>query len=79
MQAVCFLQGLYGFVVRDFNYEGMQAYRDLARSAVILAISAVRSGGVLCNVADAGYVGPVVEPASCQLLCNRLISSVCDM
>ena len=42
---------MYGFVVHDFNYDGMQAYRNLARSAIVLAASVVRSGGMVSCVA----------------------------
>uniref|UniRef100_A0ACD5VDZ8 Uncharacterized protein n=4 Tax=Avena sativa TaxID=4498 RepID=A0ACD5VDZ8_AVESA len=43
LQAVRFLKRLYGFVISDFNYEGMVAYRELARYAIVLAVSIARS------------------------------------
>jgi len=77
LQAVCFLQGLYGFVIRDFNYEAMQAYRDLARSAIVLAVSICRSS---CpRSSSAGSVDPAGSPEYCEVLCNQLISNVCNM
>ena len=42
LEAIGFLQGLYGFVVRDFNYNAMLAYRDSVSSAVTVAATAVR-------------------------------------
>ena len=42
MEAIRFLQGVYGFVVRDYNYDAMLVYRDSVRSAVAVAASAVR-------------------------------------
>ena len=51
LQAVCFLQSMYGFAVHDFNYDGMQSYRNLARSAIVLAASIVRLGEVVSCVA----------------------------
>ena len=75
LQAVCFLQSLYGFVVHDFNYNGMQAYRNLARSAVVLAVSVVRPSGPVSRVG----LDSVSEPACRQMICNHLISSVCNM
>jgi hypothetical protein len=79
LQAIRFLQRLYGFVIRDFNYEGMQAHRDLARSAVVLAVSVLRSGSVVSPVGDVGCVDPLTESLCRQLICNQLISSVCNM
>jgi hypothetical protein len=73
LQAIRFLQSLYGFVIRDFNYEGMQAHRDLARCAVVLAVMVLRSGGVPSPV---GSVDPLTETLCHQLICNQLISSV---
>lgn len=77
MQAVRFLQGLYGFVIHDFNYEAMQAYRDLARSAVVLAASLGRSGGLAPFSVDC--VGTADSLECCQSHCNHLISSICNM
>ena len=42
MQAIRFLQGVYGFVIRDYNYDCMLTYRDSMRSAILVAASAVR-------------------------------------
>ncbi|KAM0910045.1 hypothetical protein ACQ4PT_014417 [Festuca glaucescens] len=41
-EAIRFLQGLYGFVVADYNYEVMVGYRTLARSAALLAAAVAR-------------------------------------
>ena len=79
LQAVHFLQSLYGFVVRDYNYEEMLAYRNLARSAIVLAVSVVRAGTVASTASSGRSVGSFTESASCQVLCNQLISSVCNM
>jgi hypothetical protein len=79
LQAIRFLQHLYGFVIRDFNYESMQAYRDLARSAVVLAVSVVRAGSVVPPVGGTGCMRPPAELMCYELMCNQLISSVCNM
>ena len=42
LEAIRFLQGVYGFVVRDFNYDPMVAYRDSVGYAITVAASAVR-------------------------------------
>ncbi|KAM0910046.1 hypothetical protein ACQ4PT_014417 [Festuca glaucescens] len=44
-EAIRFLQGLYGFVVADYNYEVMVGYRTLARSAALLAAAVARPCG----------------------------------
>jgi hypothetical protein len=67
LQVVRFLQHLYGFVVRDFNYEGMQAYRNLARSAIILAVLVARSGRVVLGDASDGSVYHVSDPVHWQM------------
>ncbi|KAM3228485.1 hypothetical protein ACQJBY_059876 [Aegilops geniculata] len=40
-QTIGFLQRLYGFVVRDYNYDCMMAYRSSLRSSIIVAASAI--------------------------------------
>uniref|UniRef100_A0ACD5YGB5 Uncharacterized protein n=1 Tax=Avena sativa TaxID=4498 RepID=A0ACD5YGB5_AVESA len=37
LEAIRFLQGVYGFVVCDYNYDYMLAYRESVRSAVLVA------------------------------------------
>lgn len=41
LQAVVFLRSIYGFVVVDYNYYGMLAYRSLARAAAEIFAAAV--------------------------------------
>ena len=48
-QAICFLQGVYGFVLLDYNYRSMSTYRELARSAVVLVASLVRATAACCT------------------------------
>jgi hypothetical protein len=79
LQAVRFLQNLYGFVVQDFNYQAMQAYRDLARSAVVLAVSVGQLGGPASRDDLDGCVGRGIESACWQDICNRLIMSICNI
>ena len=79
LQAVRFLQRLYGFVVSDFNYEGMVAYRELARSAIVLAVSLARSANPASYGRASGSLGFPSEVSQWQTLCNQLISYVCDM
>lgn len=59
LQAICFLQGLYGFVVLDYNYKSMMTYRELARSAVVLAASLVRSSVPVVGGDGSAAVGDV--------------------
>lgn len=40
IQAIRFLQGVYGFVVRGYNYDCMLAYRSSVRSAIVVAACA---------------------------------------
>jgi hypothetical protein len=79
LQAVRFLQNLYGFVVQDFNYQAMQAYRDLARSAVVLAVSVGQLGGLASWDDLDGCVGPGIESACWQNICNQLTMSMCNI
>lgn len=73
------LQRVYGFMIRDFGYEGMTAYREVVRSAVVLAVSFVRSACFASHVAASGSLGPSNEMPQWQTLCNQLISSECNM
>jgi hypothetical protein len=79
LQAIRFLQSLYGFVVQDFNYQGMQAYRDLARSAVLLAVSVGRLGGPTSRADLDRCVCPGSESACSRALCNQLTASICNI
>ena len=47
LQAIRFLQGIYGFVLRDYNYDCMLAYRSSLYAAVSMAAFAVRDRGCL--------------------------------
>ena len=87
-QAIRFLQGMYGFVVRDYNYDSMLAYRDCMHSAVVVASLAARhaarfereAGCPLTVVAAAS--GTSMRPAGgCTpfdwlLFCSRLATSL---
>ena len=79
IQAIRFLQGVYGFVVRDYNYDCMVAYRNSLRSAVVIAVSAARRVGRL-ERGSAGTLGsePLVgqTPFDWSLFCSRLMTSV---
>lgn len=50
LQAIKFLQGLYGFVIRDYNYECVVVYRNFGNAAVAVAASAVRYAAYLEGV-----------------------------
>lgn len=41
LQAIQFLHGVYGFVIRDYNFHCVVAYRNLVASAISIAASAV--------------------------------------
>lgn len=77
-QAICFLQGLYGFVVLYYNYHGMMTYRELARSAVVLAASLVRSSGSVVGGDASAAVGDVNAASRQQMLHARLVSTACS-
>ena len=76
-QAICFLQSLYGFVVLDYNYHGMMTYRELARSAVVLAASLVRSSGSVVGGDASAAVGDVNAASCWQMLHAWLVSTAC--
>ncbi|CAM0946936.1 unnamed protein product [Alopecurus aequalis] len=76
LQAVLFLQALYGFVVHDFNYEGMLAYREAARSAVVLASSLGRVVSPISCFPVSGNLDSTAAVIQLQILCNQLMSSL---
>lgn len=49
LQAVAFLQRLYGFVVVDYNFEGVVLYNRVARAAVSVAARAAEILGVIAG------------------------------
>jgi hypothetical protein len=90
VQAIRFLQSIYGFVVRDYNYDCMVAYRNCLRSALVIASSAAcrlaRSEREAlrpfsaATVESAGPDLPLPSPADhmpldWQLLCSQLMLS----
>ena len=77
LQAVCFLQGIYGFLVFDYNYQGMLAYREVARSTVFIAAS-IAQVAVSSRFVGTNTVVDVDDVAQWQLLCSRLLSSACN-
>ncbi|XBI32419.1 hypothetical protein VPH35_055872 [Triticum aestivum] len=77
LQAICFLQGLYGFVVVDYNYKSMMTYRELARSAVVLAASLVRSSVPAVASDASAAVGDVNAASRWQMLHAWLLSTAC--
>ena len=56
-QALRFLQGVYGFVVSDKNYEAMVSYRELSRSTMYVSCMADTWYVWLYHV-DGGYQFP---------------------
>jgi hypothetical protein len=89
IQAIRFLQAMFGFVVRDYNYDCMIAYRDSVRSAVLVAVCAAGHLGQLEKGASPPVSATSVgsEPTMGQpdgqalldwhLLCSCLMASVC--
>lgn len=88
LQAIKFLQGLYGFIVRDYNYECVVVYRNSANAAVAVAASAVRYATYLertlaCtrssspNPAINVFRGQPQPPPNLALLYSRLLASLC--
>ena len=81
LQAICFLQELYGFVVQDYNYHCMLAYRELARSAFVLAASIVRTAGpnrVTLPNSIPNSVSDVDAATQWHTLYSQLVSSACE-
>ena len=78
-QAVRFLQTLYGFILHDFNYEGMVAYREIAQSAVFLAGMLARSVSHLSCIPADGSIDGTAVMVQWQLLSNQLLTSVCNI
>ncbi|KAM0840854.1 hypothetical protein ACQ4PT_059380 [Festuca glaucescens] len=65
-EAITFLQGLYGFVIADYNYEVMVGYRTLARSAALLAAAVARlahASGSAVVVGSGDGFHPNVDPS----------------
>lgn len=69
-----FLQEFYGFVICDFNYQSMLAYRELARLHVILAASVVRTVGPN-RLGSAGSTVDVDTDSQWQMVCSQLVHS----
>lgn len=78
-QAICFLQGVYGFVVLDYNYKSMSTYRELARSAVVLAASLVRSTMHVARADGSVAVGDVDVAAQRRMLHAALVTMACSL
>jgi hypothetical protein len=76
VQAIRFLQGVYGFVIRDYNYDCMLEYRDCMRSAIAVAVSAGRYAGRLEREASRQLLPAAVGAVDWQLLCSRLVASL---
>jgi hypothetical protein len=76
LQAIRFLQKLYGFVIADYNYEAMLGYRSLARSGALLAVAATRTSQASASTA---VLSPAIDAdpvAQLRFLCSQLVSSV---
>ncbi|XBI61139.1 hypothetical protein VPH35_041975 [Triticum aestivum] len=78
-QAICFLQGVYGFVVMDYNYKSMSTYRELARSAMVLAASLVRTMHTDAHADVSAVVGDVDVAAQWQMLHTALVAMACAL
>jgi hypothetical protein len=81
IQAIRFLQGVYGVAVRDYNYDCMVAYRGSTRSAVVLAACAARRLGRLerefARLVSVGSGLPIGQPPfDWHLLSSCLMTSV---
>ena len=74
MQAIRFLQGIYGFVVRDYNYASMRVYRETMRSAILVVVCAARYSERLEREASVRPVGQ--GTLDWNLLCSYLMASM---
>lgn len=59
LQATSFLQGLYGFVVVDYNFPGVILYRGVAQAAVSLA---ARAADLVRLASVEGCIGVPLRP-----------------
>jgi hypothetical protein len=78
VQAIRFLQGLYDFLVRDYNYYFMVAYRDSIRSAIVVAACASHHAGRLERDALRQPLSASVGSGSVdwRLFSSRLVASL---
>uniref|UniRef100_A0ACD5UMR4 Uncharacterized protein n=1 Tax=Avena sativa TaxID=4498 RepID=A0ACD5UMR4_AVESA len=81
LQAIAFLQRMYGFVVSDYNYGCMMSYRDSMYSVVVLVACAARRVGRLEREllrALSPVSLPSESPSSLDwyLMSSRLLASV---
>jgi hypothetical protein len=70
LKAVRFLQGLYGFVIADYNYESMVGYRSLARFAALLVAAAVRSEEPLASATRLAVAVQPCPTVDLQVFCS---------
>ncbi|XBH56330.1 hypothetical protein VPH35_078189 [Triticum aestivum] len=78
-QAVRFLQSVYGFVIADYNYESMLAYKGAAQSAVVLAGALARSTWPLVHSGGQRNTAGVNASVQLQLLYSQLVGSVREL
>uniref|UniRef100_A0ACD5ZQC3 Uncharacterized protein n=1 Tax=Avena sativa TaxID=4498 RepID=A0ACD5ZQC3_AVESA len=81
LQAIDFLQGVYGFVIRDYNYACMMDYRESTRYVVLLAARAARQAArsereVLRVPLPTAMPSENLQAIDWALLCSRLLASV---
>ncbi|XBH78722.1 hypothetical protein VPH35_104882 [Triticum aestivum] len=87
LQAISFLQHLYGFVVQDYNYDCMMAYRSSLRSSITTAVSTIRRVGhlereLLCLHRTSVETeinldaSPVLAQFDWGLMCSQMLSSL---
>lgn len=69
MQAIRFLQGMYGFIVKDYSYECVVCYRNSGNAAVAVAASAVRYAAYLERALACTRSASVATPISA--FCTR--------
>jgi hypothetical protein len=70
LQAVCFLQRLYGFVIVTSTTRECELIGTSPILRMVLAVSVLRLGGVVSPISAGGCVDTLSESVWCQLICN---------
>jgi hypothetical protein len=76
LQAIKFLQGMYGFIVKDYNYECVVCYRNSGNDVVAVAASVVRYAAYLERALACAFRADPQPPPNLALLYSSLLASL---
>ena len=71
-----FLQGIYGSVVANYNYDSMLAYKGVAQSVLVLAGALAQPAWPLFHAGGQVDVAGINTSVQLQLLYSQLVNSV---